>query len=137
MSADTKKEEKSQEQLNKEARQLQNWLRQKLRRISFQWPARKQALKDARVSRGKYKCHMCEEAGIDVLYGPKEMVLDHIDPVICPFTGWVDWNTYIERLFCARDGWQAICKDHHAAKTVLENEIRKDTKAESCEEEDI
>lgn len=114
--------------IKSDEKHLKAWLTQKLRRLSYQWPARKQAIRNARVSRGKYECAMCKEAGIEALYGPKQIVLDHIHPVIDPFDGWVDWNNYIERLFCDVDNWQVLCKDHHDMKTTLENEIRKDVK---------
>ncbi len=109
-----------------QTKQLKSWLSQKLRRLSFQWPPRKAAIRKARVSRGKYVCAMCQEASIEALYGPKEIVLDHRNPVIDPFDGWIDWNTYISRLFCEEDNWQVLCRDHHDMKTTLENEIRKD-----------
>ncbi len=107
---------------------LRSWLKQKLRRISFQWPHRKTALKNARVSRGKYECSICKEEDIDVLYGPKEIVLDHIDPVVDPFDGWIDWNNYIIRLFSPEDNWQVVCKHHHEIKTAIENEVRREEK---------
>ena len=104
------------------------WLTQKLRRLSYQFPYRKNLLRRARVSRGKYKCAMCEEAGIETLYGPKEINLDHIDPVVQVEFGFIDWNTYIGRLFCPEENWQVLCKDHHNTKSFLENELRKSYK---------
>lgn len=112
---------------------LRSWLTQKLRRISYQWPARKEALRRARISRGKYRCAMCDDE--DKIYGRKEIVLDHKDPVIDPFEGWIGWDEYLRRLFCPEDNWQVLCKDHHDIKTAIENEIRRDTKKENRKKE--
>lgn len=111
----------------------QEWLKRELRRISYKWPARKEALKAARVSRGKYICAICLEDSIDALYGPKEINLDHIDPVIDPLDGFIDWNNYIDRLFCPEDNWQVLCKHHHDVKTRIENEVRKQIAKEKNE----
>lgn len=114
-------------------KQIKNWLVQKLRRLSYQWPPRKAAIKKGRVSRGKYKCSICEG-----IFGPKQIQLDHILPVIDEEMGFVDFNTYIERLFCEEDNFQILCKPCHAAKTFFEQEIRKQVKQEvKKEEEDI
>jgi len=114
---------------------LRNWLIQKLRRMSYQWPARKAALKKARVSRGKYRCAMCEDAGVDALYGPKQINVDHIIPVISVDDGFVDWNIYIERLFCSEDGFQILCKPCHEIKTYLENDIRRQVNSEKNDDD--
>lgn len=114
---------------------LRAWLIQKLRRLSYQWPSRKEAIKAARVERGKYECAMCKAAEVDKLYGPKEIVADHIDPVISVEEGFVDWNIYLKRLFCAENGFQVLCKSCHEIKTYLENDIRRQIKNEK--EEDL
>ena len=99
---------------------LQHWLIQKIRRISYQYPPRKDAIKKARVSRGKYKCALC----LGEEFGPKDIQLDHIEPVINPHEGFQDWNTYIDRLFVDIDGWQVCCKECHKIKTFQENAVR-------------
>lgn len=53
------------------------------------------------------------------------MRCDHIEPVVAP-TGFVDWNTYISRMFDSiPDGIQYLCLDCHAGKTAAEREERK------------
>lgn len=56
--------------------------------------------------------------------------MDHIDPVIDIDIGFVDWNTYIERLFVGVEGWQLLCTGCHQLKTSLEQEYRRATKKE-------
>lgn len=113
---------------------IESWLRQKLRRLSYQWPPRKEARIASRVSRGKYECAKCKELGVETLYGPKEIVMDHIDPVIDVETGFINWDTYIQRLFCEAEGFQTLCKGCHEIKTYLENQIRVETRAEIAQE---
>ena len=90
-----------------------------LRSLSIRWPARNEALKIARESRGNYKCAMCGE-----IYKKKHMHVDHKDPVVDPAIGWVDYNTYIERLFCDVDGFQVLCKSCHSIKSEQEDSLR-------------
>jgi 5-methylcytosine-specific restriction endonuclease McrA len=96
-----------------------DWLKKELRRTSYKWQPRKLALARARVSRGKYTCALCQE-----IFGNKFIQLDHINPVIEPGVGFVDWNTYVERLFCDTKNYQVLCKGCHGAKTLIENEKR-------------
>lgn len=111
---------------------LRHWLTNKVRRLSYQWPPRKEAIKKARLERGVYLCNICEGK-----FGPKEIQLDHIEPVIHEEDGFIDWNIYLERLFCAEEGFQVLCKPCHEAKTFLENQIRVQAKSDATPEEDI
>ena len=45
------------------------------------------------------------------------VVIDHIDPVVDPETGFVDFNTYIARMWCDRSKLQKICGECHRKKT--------------------
>jgi hypothetical protein len=47
---------------------------------------------------------------------------DHILPVIEPKRGFIDWNTYIERLFNGK--LQALCGKCHAVKSNAEAKER-------------
>lgn len=123
-----KKGNKASKKLN-----LRHFLVNKLRRISYQWPSRKEAIKKSRVARGKYKCAICE--GQD--FGPKDIQLDHIDPVIDPHKGFTNWDDYINRLFCATEGYQTLCRVCHSAKSHLENNIRSQVKNKDKLEDDI
>lgn len=99
---------------------LTSYVKGALRRASVRWPARNEALVRARVERGKYKCEICHD-----LFQRQYIELDHIEPVISLKDGFVDWNTYIERLLPEAEGFQAICKNCHASKTAMEDMMRK------------
>ena len=67
-----------------------------------------------------YECFTCKEA-----FPAKEVQVDHIAPVVDPKVGFVDWDTFISRLFCEAENLQVLCKPCHLAKTKLEKEERK------------
>ena len=99
---------------------FQKWLIAQLRRVSRRWFPKEDARRKAKVKRGIYKCAICEQ-----LYRRKDTDLDHINPVVDPVKGFVDWNTFIERLFCDVDGYQVLCKNCHKKKSNEENAVRR------------
>lgn len=78
---------------------------------------------EARVGYGKYKCAHCNG-----IFGPTEVQRDHVQPVIDPFTGFVDWNTFHERVEPSVEGWSILCKPCHHKKSAAENAIRRKVK---------
>lgn len=102
--------------------QFRRWLISQLRRISYRFPAIYEAVKKARVGRGQYKCKACGK-----LCGTGEYHRDHRIPVVDPKAGFVDWNTYIDRLFVRIPGGaiDILCIPCHAAKTEAEGVIRR------------
>ena len=99
---------------------FKSWLINVLRRASYKWPARSEALASARIERGLYKCNMCNGS-----FRRKEVELDHIIPVINVKYGFTTWDEYINRLFCEASNYQVICSLCHVAKTTTENNMRK------------
>lgn len=103
-----------------------------LRALHMKWSPKTKCISEARVRRGVYKCEHCKKEGAATL-PPKEgnkkriknILADHIDPVVSPVDGFVDWNTFIDRLFVEQDGYQALCSSCHDKKTAEEREIRK------------
>jgi len=62
-----------------------------------------------------FTCNMCKGE-----FPAKEVNVDHIFPVVCPYTGFVDWNTFISRLFCEGGNLQVLCSPCHDIKTAEE-----------------
>ncbi len=87
--------------------------------MSLRWAPRNEAKKLARKERGLYECAMCHE-----LFRDHQVHLDHVLPVIDIRDGFVDWNTFIERLFPFEEGWQVLCTICHDAKTRCEDTMR-------------
>lgn len=110
------KEKKPRKEPNKKAFAIAT-----LRRASYRWPARNRARNAAKVGRNQYLCALCPKTRI---YGRSDTQLDHLEPVI-PLTGWVGFDSFIERLFAPDEGWQLLCKKHHDEKTEQEREFRK------------
>lgn len=108
------------------------WVKGVLRSASFRWKPRGEALKAARVERGKYKCASCEE-----LFGPKEVELDHITPVVDPKKGFTTYDDYIEKLFCDVEGFAVLCSACHEAKTSIEDKMREHYKSDREEYQDF
>ena len=89
------------------------------------WPPKFEVLKEARQGKeintktGRmaehYRCSSCSTS-----FPSKEVQVDHIEPVVDPIIGFVDWNTFIERLFCDKENLQVLCKKCHKEKTKLE-----------------
>lgn len=90
-----------------------------LRKASYKWKYRTEAIRKARIDRGVYICATCQK-----LLMAKDFCVDHKDPVVDE-RGFVDWNTYVPRMICHTDNWQILCKECHDEKTQKEKEGRK------------
>jgi len=106
-----------------------------LRSASSRWGPKNQCIKNARVKRGVYRCEECKELGpatLPPLEGNKRrrknIIADHIDPIVCPYTGFVDYNTWIDRWLVELPGFQALCWRCDTAKQTAERAIRKENK---------
>jgi 5-methylcytosine-specific restriction endonuclease McrA len=100
-----------------------------LRNASRRYPPKFNALKEALVGRkvnaktGKlayhYECAKCNGQFVSA-----DVQADHILPVVDTKEGFVDWNTYIDRLFCDISNFQILCRSCHALKTADEKKQR-------------
>jgi len=97
------------------------------------WPARFQTLAEAKCGRkinkatGRmaehYKCSGCRGE-----FPAKDVQVDHIRPVVDPRVGFVDWDTFIDRLFCGVGNLQILCTVCHDKKSKKETTVRTATK---------
>jgi len=94
-----------------------------LRRASSRWAPKFTSKKNARTARNTYTCSLCSKS-----VGNKDIKVDHIQPVVDPLKGWVSWDSFIERLFVEKEGYQAICVTCHSIKTSEERLVRKAAK---------
>lgn len=112
-----------------------------LRSKSRFWKPLSDTLKEAKVARGFYLCNVCkQEVPVShVVNGKrrKNIMVDHVNPVVDPKTGFVDWNKFIENLFCETDNLQAICSACHDAKSKNEREVRSNNKKEQNEQTQV
>lgn len=91
-----------------------------IRRMTYRWPPRSEAQRLARRGRGIYECASCK-----IIYPLKQCRMDHVSAIVNPSTGFVDWNTYIDRALPDVEGWQNLCSGCHDTKTAVERELRK------------
>ena len=104
-----------------------------LRSATMRWSPKQQCIKNARVGHGKYKCVGCGKVGPPTLPPPKgklrrvkNIVADHIEPIVSPEIGFTSYDDWIERCFVEIDGFQALCHKCHTSKTQAEKEIAKE-----------
>jgi cytochrome c553 len=71
--------------------------------------------------RVEYLCSACHEWHMG-----KNIQVDHVAPVVEPTTGFIDWNTFIARLFCEAVNLAVLCKNCHEKKTNEEKRVAKE-----------
>lgn len=98
-----------------------------LRQTSRRWGPISEVQKEARVSRGIYKCAGCgKEVPASTKEGRKRVkniFVDHINPIVDPEIGFTTWDEYIERMFCEKEKLQLLCKSCHDEKSKQERAI--------------
>ena len=110
-----------------------NFIISSLRAAMRRWPPKWKALNEAKVGKKKNRHtgrmaehYLCADCG-DVFIA-REVQVDHITPVVNPEDGFVDWETYLDRMFCEADNLQVLCKACHKVKTNDERKKRKGLK---------
>lgn len=96
-----------------------------LRAASRRYPPKFETLNEAKTEKkinektGRiaqhYQCKKCKQD-----FPAKDVQVDHKKPVVDPKTGFVDWNTYVERMFCKKSNFQILCRSCHLEKTKKE-----------------
>lgn len=64
-----------------------------------------------------FKCKKCRKD-----FPAKMVQVDHIEPIVTPGLGFVDWNSFVERLFCGKENLQVLCVACHDKKTKKEKQ---------------
>lgn len=116
----------------KKPRSLNSILIPGLRRLNLRWPYRNEAVRNARKERGRYECASCKN-----LFKNGEYIVDHKEPIVDPTVGFTTWDDYITKMFCPSDGFQVLCKACSSAKTMVENELRKEYRQRKKEIDNI
>lgn len=119
-----------------------SFIKNQLRQATRKWPPIQECKKNARVSRGVYRCAICQEdVPASIKDGRKKVnnvFVDHEPAIIDPNIGWVSWSETIERMFTEIEGLQLVCKKCHDIKTseerTIANERRKREKEEHIED---
>jgi 5-methylcytosine-specific restriction endonuclease McrA len=88
-------------------------------------PEKKLNIKTGRVG-FHHRCAECKGE-----FPSKEVQVDHISPIVDPYYGFIDFDSFIKRLFCSVHNLQVLCKACHKIKTDKENNKRKKSNADS------
>lgn len=106
-----------------------SFVKSALRSASQRWPPKYKVLSEAFVGSkinpksGRvakfYKCARCMEEFV-----AKDIQVNHKIPVV-PTSGFDNWDSVIERMFCEKEGLEAVCVPCHKAITKQENNERK------------
>lgn len=109
---------------------VKNFIISLLRSGSRKWPPRSNVLNAAKTEKKinpkskrlaqHYKCNACKKD-----FPLTQISVDHIEPVVDPATGFIDWNTYIQRMFVDEAFLQVLCDGCHTKKTNKERKQRK------------
>jgi 5-methylcytosine-specific restriction endonuclease McrA len=109
-----------------------SFIKSALRAASNRWGPKGSVLKKARIKRGLYRCAGWRTAPhiVNVSVGSKgskkrNIMVDHIIPIINPNYGFVSWDDVIKKMFVEENGLQVLCKKCHDNKTKEEREKRK------------
>lgn len=93
------------------------------------WPPKFKSIEKAFIGHGinpatnrRCKMYRCACCGQD--FPQKQIKADHIVPVVGP-EGFIDWNTFVARLYVEVQGFQAVCEGCHKEKTNAERNARK------------
>lgn len=73
---------------------------------------------DGRQSKKNSVQYLCSEC--QTWTKSSDISVDHIEPVIETGVGFVDWNTFVSRLFCSYDNLRVVCNPCHDKKTQAE-----------------
>lgn len=72
---------------------------------------------ESNALRWEYQCSQCNQWFPEKIKGKVQIQVDHINPVVDTETGWVDYNTWIEREFI----WMEVCDlDNETEEQVYE-----------------
>ena len=116
-----------------------SFIRNQLRSATRKWAPINNVKKAANVSRGVYFCSCCKQRVPPTVKVGKKRVknifVDHIEPIVDPEVGFVDWDTFIERLFCEEDNLQLLCGFCHDQKTLKERETATARRQQEKEQE--
>lgn len=119
---------------------FKSFIKNNLRNATRKWAPISDTLKAARTRRGFYICNGCKEEVPNSAKNEggkriKNVLVDHIEPIIDPAVGWVSWDSTVDRMFCEASNLQVLCHDCHKKKTDEEKAIAKQRRDKNKEDD--
>lgn len=110
--------------------QFTTFVKNQLRGASWKWFPISETFKKARVTKGVYRCNGCGcNVPVTIVVNRKRIknvIVDHIDPVISPDKGFTTWDDFINRLFCEENNLQVLCGQCADEKGLKERTVAKE-----------
>lgn len=75
-----------------------------------------------KVDSVEYLCNICKKWKKSTK--GNKVAVDHIEPVVDPYVGFINIQTYYERMYVGKEKLQVACGECHLIKTNSEREIR-------------
>lgn len=101
---------------------IRRFLIPKLRKASLQWLPRREAIKRYKIG-AWFCCAKCKR-----VVGKDSVHVDHVEAVAA--NGFIDWNDYINRMFCDHLGFQVLCVSCHQKKTATDGKLLMGSRSE-------
>jgi len=105
-------------------------VREVMLKVRRERPWHKQDGSVAAKPRVEFMCSVCGEWHMG-----KNIQVDHFKPVVDPEIGFVNFDTFISRLFCDVNNLAVLCKTCHEIKTNKEKAIAKERRKHLKESE--
>ena len=115
---------------------LKTFITSALRGAFRRYPPKYETLKEASVGKKVNKktgrlaehftCASCKQE-----FPAKDVQVDHIEPCVDPQEGFLNWDVYIKRMFCAKNNLQVLCTKCHDVKSAGERKERYGNKKSS------
>lgn len=112
-----------------------SFIKSALRGATRRWFPITTVRKKSRVERGRYRCVGYERRShiVPATLPPKKgnkrriknVLVDHIEPIIDPEKGFESWDVTIKRMFVEEDELQVLCHACHQKKCNYEKELAK------------
>ena len=103
------------------------FVKNQLRGATWKWKPISDCLKEARQTKGWYLCNGCKQiVPSTIKVGTKRVknvLVDHINPVVDPIKGFTTWDDFINNLFSEKDNLQVLCGACHTIKTTEERKL--------------
>ncbi len=114
----------------KKPRSLKQMIMSALGKVWMVWHGRNEVKRRCKVPNKTrwWACEICKRE-------TERIEVDHIQPIVKPEDGFVDWNRYIEAKFVEADKLQGLCHECHQTKSKEENKIRRESKKKRKQDE--
>lgn len=118
---------------------ISTWVTWMVRKASYRWPPRNEAVRDAKVAPNTFRCAGCNKHVKKQKIGRRSSIsADHIIPIKDPTKPGAFQDAllscacgvcdFLRKMFCDKTGFQMLCMECHDEKTFIETGVRKEAR---------